>query len=336
MVKKNNFKNIIKYSFLAIFAFILIVLLTMSVKLKDYKNYYSQINIRKFAAVAACLMIFSIYNISEFKNELGITSFASVNMEMKYNDNENAKETLVFLNGLSQSTVSWILTTPSFKNDYRIVLIDFIFQGQSDKIGEWRSFDTHARDVVSVLDYLKINKAIVAGLSYGSLVAQYLGVHYGNRISKLLLMSTFAVKTPYYEAIELSWWRALEFGGYGLMLDIMLPTVLSEGYFKNPLIPIDMMKQARQEANEDKQALFKLMRATKERPDYRPELKKITVPTIIIQGEKDTLFPVHMAQEVVDSIPNSKLVVIPFAGHTLNLEAIPQMVKAMKEFISAN
>ena len=260
----------------------------------------------------------------------------NLNIYFEVQGNESAKETIVFLNGLSQTTVSWILTTPHFKNDYKIVLIDFIFQGQSDKTGEWRNFDAHACDVISVLDALKIDKVIVAGLSYGSLVAQYLGVHYGHRISKLILMSTFAVKTPYYEAIELSWWRALEFGGYGLMLDIMLPTVLSEGYFKNPLIPIDMMKQARQEANEDKQALFKLMRATKERPDYRSELKKITVPTLVIQGEKDTLFPVHMAQEVVDSIPNSKLVIVSFVGHTLNLEAIPQMVKAMKDFISTN
>lgn len=259
----------------------------------------------------------------------------NLNIYFEIQGNENAKETIVFLNGLSQSTISWILTTPHFKNDYKIVLIDFIFQGQSDKAQEWRNFDTHARDVISVLDFLKIDKAIIAGLSYGSLVAQNLAVNYGNRISKLILMSTFAVKTPYYEAIELSWWRALEFGGYGLMLDIMLPTVLSEGYFKNPLIPIDLMKQTRQEANEDKQSLFKLMRATKERPDYRTELKKINTPTIVIQGEKDTLFPVHMAKEVAESISHCKLTIIPFAGHTLNLEAIPQMVAAMKDFLKA-
>lgn len=257
----------------------------------------------------------------------------NLNIYFEVQGNENAKETLVFLNGLSQSTVSWILTTPYFKSDYRIVLIDFIFQGQSDKIGEWRSFDTHARDVVSVLDYLKIDKAIVAGLSYGSLVAQHLAINHGNRISKLLLISTFAHKTPYYDAIELSWWRALEFGGYNLMLDIMLPSVLSENYFLNPLIPIDLMKQTRQEANEDKQALFKLMRATKERIDYRPELKKITVPTIVIQGEKDLLLPVHMAGEVAKAIPNSQFKVIPHVGHTLNLEAVPQMAKTMKDFI---
>ncbi len=247
--------------------------------------------------------------------------------------NQNATQSIVFLNGLSQSSVSWILTTPFFKADYKIVLIDFIFQGQSDKTGEWRSFDQHAKDVITVLDFLKIDSAIIAGLSYGSLVAQNLGVNSPKRVSKLILMSTFANKTPYYEAIELSWWRALEFGGYGLMLDIMLPSVLSENYFKNPLIPIELMKQTRQEANEDKQALFKLMRATKERPDYRPELKKITSPTLVIQGEKDLLFPVHMAKEVSDSIANAELIVIPIVGHTLNLEAVPQMSKAILDFI---
>lgn len=257
----------------------------------------------------------------------------NLNIYFEVQGNESAKETIVFLNGLSQSTISWILTTPYFKNDYRIVLMDFIFQGQSDKTGEWRSFDTHARDVVSVLDYLKIDKAIVAGLSYGSLVAQHLAINHGNRISKLLLISTFAHKTPYYDAIELSWWRALEFGGYNLMLDIMLPSVLSENYFLNPLIPIDLMKQTRQEANEDKQALFKLMRATKERIDYRPELKKITIPTIVIQGEKDLLLPVHMANEVTKAIPNSQFKVIPHVGHTLNLEAVPQMVAIVKDFL---
>lgn len=248
--------------------------------------------------------------------------------------NENAKETLVFLNGLSQSTISWILTTPYFKANYKIILIDFIFQGQSDKTGDWRSFDQHANDILTVLNFLKAEKVIAIGLSYGSLVAQHMAVNFPERISKLVLISTFAHKTPYFEAIELSWWRALEFGGYSLMLDIMLPSVLSENYFTNPLIPIDLMKQARQESNDDKQALFKLMRATKEREDYRLKLTAISIPTIVIQGEKDLLFPVHMAKEVSDSIPKSKLVVIPNAGHTLNLEAVPQMSKVILDFIA--
>ena len=118
------------------------------------------------------------------------------------------------------------------------------------------------------------------------------------------------------------------------MLDIMLPSVLSENYFAHPLIPIDLLKQTRQEANDDKASLFKLMRATKERGDYRPSLQKITCPTLVIQGEKDMLFPVHMASEVAKAIPNSKFEVILNAGHTLNLEAVPQLCQLIKGFLS--
>ena len=99
----------------------------------------------------------------------------NLNIYFEIQGNENAKETLVFLNGLSQSTISWILTTPYFKANYKIILIDFIFQGQSDKTGDWRSFDQHAYDVLTVLNFLKAEKVIVIGLSYGSLVAQHRG-----------------------------------------------------------------------------------------------------------------------------------------------------------------
>lgn len=256
-----------------------------------------------------------------------------LNLYYEVQGNVSAPKTIVFLNGLSQSTIAWILTTPYFKDNYRIVLLDFIFQGQSDKTGNSRGFDQHAKDVLSVLDEVKADKVIMAGLSYGSLVAQHFAVLFPQRLEKLILLSTFAHKTPYYDAIEFAWWRALELGGYPLMLDIMLPSVLSEDYFKNPLIPIEMMKQARQEVNGEKEALFKLMQATKEREDYRYELQKIKTPTVVIQGEKDLLFPIHMAAEVAKNISNSQLKIIPGAGHTLNLEAISQMSKEIKDFI---
>lgn len=246
--------------------------------------------------------------------------------------NEQSDKTIVFLNGLSQSTIAWAFMLPYFKNDYKIVLLDFIFQGQSSKEGEWRSFDRHAQDVKELLDELKISKATIAGLSYGSLVAQHFALLYPEKVNKLALMSTFAHKTPYYDAIETAWWHALEVGGYGLMLDVMLPSVLGESYFVNPVIPIDMMKQARTTANNDSNALFKLMRATRERPDYRPMLTAIKIPTLIIHGEKDLLLPVHLAVEVHNAIPQSRLEVIPNVGHTLNLEAVDKTADFILNF----
>lgn len=257
------------------------------------------------------------------------------NLDLYYEvqGNTQSADTLVFLNGLTQSTLAWYFFFPYFKERYKIILLDLVFQGQSSKNSEWRNFDRHAADVKAVLDKEGVAQATVIGLSYGSLVAQHFALLYPQALNKLVLISTFAHKTAYYDAIELSWWRALESGGYNLMLDIMLPSVLSENYFANPIIPIAAMKEARKDVNQNSEAIFKLMRATKERGDYRPELKKITAPTLVIQGEKDLLLPVHLAGEVHKSIPGSVFKIIPQAGHTLNLEHVPEVCKEIRDFL---
>jgi len=239
---------------------------------------------------------------------------------------------VVLLNGLSQSSASWGFMTPLLKEKYTIILLDFVFQGSSDKEGDWRDFDQHADDVITVLDALSFSSASFIGLSYGSIVAQHIGVLFPDRIDKLVLLSTFAHKTPYYEAIELSWKRALEIGGYGLLLDVMLPYVLSDHYFDNPIIPIELLKSMRKDVVEA-QALEKLMTATLYMKDYRKELTKIKAQTLVIHGGKDMLFPIELGKAVSDHIEFSRFVVLPEAGHTLNLEDVPKVFNLINEFI---
>jgi 3-oxoadipate enol-lactonase len=245
----------------------------------------------------------------------------------------DAPETLVFLNGLTQSTLSWAFVIPFFIEHYKIILLDFIFQGQSEKRGEYKTFDEHAQDVVTVLDQENISKAHIIGLSYGSMVAQHFAVNHPERVEKLILLSTFAHKTPIFEAIETSWWRSLETGGYNLMFDTMMPFVLSDEYFNNPIIPIELLKKSREDLNQNTQAIFNLMRATKERKDYRNELKKIKSKTLILQGEKDVLLPVSLAREVHKHIHLSQLIVVHHAGHTLNLEHVPEVCSYIFAFL---
>lgn len=247
--------------------------------------------------------------------------------------NYSSGKTIVFLNGLSQSTLSWSLMTQAFISEYKILLLDFIFQGQSDKTGEYKTFDEHASDLNEITELLHMDRFVLCGISYGSLVAQHYAVNYPDRIGHLVLMSTFAHKTPYFEAIENSWWKALELGGYSLLLDVMLPSVLSENYFHNPLIPIELMKKSRKEINEDPQALFKLMKATKEQVDYRQELKKVKAPTLILHGEKDLLVPLHLAEAVHQSISRAELEVYSGIGHTLNLEAFKECADSIQRFL---
>lgn len=267
---------------------------------------------------------------------MNFTNSQNQNIYYELKGQLNSNNVLVFLNGLTQSTLSWYFMIPSFEKNFKIVLMDFVFQGQSTKDAEWKNFNEHAKDVFELLNYLKINQPIICGISYGSLVAQHFAVNYPNKLNKLILLATFAHKTPYYNAIELSWWNALKIGGYNLLLDIMLPSVLSENYFSNPVIPIELMKEGRKELNQNSTAILNLMQATKEREDYRVELKKIIVKTLIIQGEKDLLVPIHLAQEVHKNINNSKFDIIKNAGHTLNLEFVPQVCEKIHDFLNEN
>lgn len=246
---------------------------------------------------------------------------------------KDAAETIIFLNGLTQTTLSWGLFTPYFTQEYRIILLDNVLQGRSDKHSEWRTFDQHAADLKGLLIELNIDKPMIVGISYGSMIAQHFAVNYPDSLKKLVLISSLSHKTPYFDAIGNAWWKALEAGGYPLMLDVMLPTVLSEGYFRNPLIPLEAMKDARLQAGVDPMAIIKLMKATEAREDFRPKLKGIKVPTLIIHGEKDLLLPVSFAEEIHKNLPGSKLDIIPDAGHTLNLEAVPRVAGLVKTFI---
>jgi len=177
-------------------------------------------------------------------------------------NNQHGLPVVVLLNGLSQTTASWGFMTPLLKEKYTVVLVDFVFQGSSDKEGDWRDFDQHAEDVIGV----------------------------------------------------------------------MLPYVLSDHYFNNPIIPIELLKSMRKDVVEAK-ALEKLMTATLYMKDYRRELTKIKAQTLVIHGGKDMLFPVELGKSVSDHIESSKFVVLPDAGHTLNLENVPQVYNLIKEFI---
>ena len=256
------------------------------------------------------------------------------NIYFELKGNLSSTQTIIFLNGLSQTTLAWGLVTPYFEKEYKILLIDFIFQGQSDNEGEVRDFNMHSTDVLSIMENLSVDNPIIVGLSYGSLVAQHFAVLYPEKLKKMILISTFAHKTPYYEAIELSWMNALKFGGYSLMLDVMLPYVLSDVYFEKPLIPIDFFKSTKKDVV-DAKSLSKLMQATAERKDFRQELSKIQCKTLVIHGRLDGLFPVYLGQEVANQIKNSKFTIIENAGHTLNIEEVDKVSNCILDFIKS-
>ncbi|PTX14490.1 3-oxoadipate enol-lactonase [Pontibacter mucosus] len=246
--------------------------------------------------------------------------------------NPDASQALVFLNGLSQSTAAWAGLLPALGKDYRLVLVDLLFQGQSDAAPEHRSFEGHAADLASLLQALTLPETVLVGISYGGAVAQRFLVNYPELAQAGALLSTFPYKDAFFDAIGYSWEAALKAGGYPLMLDVMLPTVLGRSYFLNPIISIADLKNSKSSQSPAPENILKLTQATKESGNYLEELRKVPVPVLVVHGEEDPLCTVEMGRAMCEAIPQASLETLSGVGHTLNLECIPRLTQLLDEF----
>jgi pimeloyl-ACP methyl ester carboxylesterase len=69
------------------------------------------------------------------------------------------------------------------------------------------------------------------------------------------------------------------------------------------------------------------------RPDSRPDLPTIDVPTAVVVGEEDEITPLELAKVMSDAIPNATLSIIPGAGHLANLEAPTAFETALRAWL---
>lgn len=70
------------------------------------------------------------------------------------------------------------------------------------------------------------------------------------------------------------------------------------------------------------------------RADSRPDLPKITVPTLVLVGDKDPLTPPDRAEEMAAAIPGARLVIVPDCGHISTLEQPEAVNRTLIEWLS--
>lgn len=76
-------------------------------------------------------------------------------------------------------------------------------------------------------------------------------------------------------------------------------------------------------------------RAIMARPDSRPLLGEITMPTLVLVGEKDVLTPPEVSREIADAIPGARLVEIPGSGHLSTMERPAEVTAALRAWLAA-
>lgn len=110
--------------------------------------------------------------------------------EIAYRSIGSGDRTLVYLHGLlMDSRMNEALATSLAERDIRVVLVDLLGHGRSDRPlrASAHRMDAYGREVVAVLDHLGVERAAVGGISLGANVSLQVAVHAPDRVQAMVL-----------------------------------------------------------------------------------------------------------------------------------------------------
>lgn len=172
----------------------------------------------------------------------------------------------------------------------------------------------------------------LAGLSMGGYVAFEVLRRAPLRVDRLCLLDTTA-RPDTAEASERRR-RLMDLAahkGVREVVPLLLPGFLAAQHQADPSLR-QLIAQMAEQVGAD--GFTRQQLAILARPDSRPDLPHIGIPTMVIVGEHDTLTPLERAQEMADAIPGAVLRVIPAAGHLSPLENPKAVTAAMQEWLA--
>lgn len=257
-------------------------------------------------------------------------------VDIFYEIKGEGEEVVAFLNGVAMSTDSWILQTPYFAKEHRVLLHDFRGQGKSSLVPTQYTFEQHAKDLKVLLDHLGLEKIHIVGVSYGAEVGMYFALLFPERLKTLTLGTAVSESEPLLQAMIESWILAAQSQDGYLFFKVMAPLVYSNQFYRTQKRWLDHRAEIFQKV------------ATKEWYDafiglcrnfltlnVTAHLHEIQAPTLIVAGGDDLLKPVYYSEIIHAQIPHSELVVIEDAGHGLFLEKPNEFNEIISDFIQA-
>lgn len=218
--------------------------------------------------------------------------------------------------------------------NYRVILPDLRGFGENSSFADINAMEDMANDISQLFETIKIEKAIIGGLSMGGYVLFNFYRLCPQKVSALIFCDTnCAADAEDKREIRFDLIEKLESQGSQALINEMLPNLISQHTKENQpqlVLEIEEMFRAAQPS-----AAIAALRGMAERQDHCDILSEIKVPVLLIFGEDDKVTNLEIAQKMHDSIPNSSLKILRNAGHYSNLEQPLQFNSAMIEFLEA-
>jgi pimeloyl-ACP methyl ester carboxylesterase len=246
---------------------------------------------------------------------------------------------VVLLHGLACGKRMWFHQTLALRNRCRVIAYDQRGHGLSDAPAVATDYSAGhlARDLVGVLDALKIERAAIVGFSLGGGPALALAASKPERVSRLVLADVGAgaddpVKT---EWMARRWVKLIGQGAVDELVCDMLRSELFKVYARRnarrrehmaALIratPINGLRFTLSEVLAKRKSLFRLTGL----------LKSVRVPTLVVVGQYNYVCS-KAARLLAQTIPNASLKIIEDSGHMSPLEQPAAFSAALMEFLA--
>ena len=234
---------------------------------------------------------------------------------------------LVFSNSLGTDMRMWDAVVPLLLPYFRIVRYDTRGLGQSTVTSESYSVAQLGQDVIDLFDELGLEKVHFCGLSMGGQIGQWLGIHHSDRLNKLILCNTAAqigTAKAWNDRIDL-----IKKEGMQAIWGGTQKVWFREDFIQNH--PDQIADLERMFLSNAVLGYANCCTAVRD-ADFRNDLQKIEVETLIIAGEEDPATTVADAQFMVEKIPNAGLAVLP-ARHIPSIEQPEVFAKALIDFL---
>ena len=224
---------------------------------------------------------------------------------------------------------------------YRCVAYDRRGFGESGRPTAGYDYDTFAADLNDLMTQLNLRDAVLAGFSMGGgEVARYLGRYGAQRVSKAMLLGAvppFLLKTPDNAA-------GVDKSVFDGMLDAVKKDRIAflEEFFPNFYnyvpgakgVSADLIPYSKSVAWAASPLATQQCIVAFGTTDFRDDLKKFTVPTLIVHGDGDRIVPFDVSgKRSHEMIAGSRLEVLKGAPHGFAATHAPQLNTLMLDFL---
>jgi pimeloyl-ACP methyl ester carboxylesterase len=257
-----------------------------------------------------------------------------VNGASLFYKSQGSGEPMLLIHGYPLSGELFKNNRDALSKRFRVITMDLRGFGKSvAPTSDAGSIQTYATDAIALLDGLKIQRAVIGGMSMGGPIALEMYRRAPQRFRGLILINTLANPAG---TVEKALWggmgqRASEGGAASLVPELMKDMLMGRTQSRNPALVKHLTSII---VGASVPGDIAGAKALAERPNSLPTLKTIRVPTLILSGGEDTVYPPVFSLKMQQGIAGSQLVVIPGASHAAIIEAAPMANRAILSWAS--